>query len=63
MKKIVLIVTIASVFMACGNSSENAADSDTNVNSITPPPTPDTTSMVAPMMGDTAKTKADSLKK
>ena len=63
MKKIVLIVAIASVFMACGNSSKSAADSDTNVNSITPPPTSDSTSTVAPMMGDTSKTEADSLKK
>jgi len=63
MKRIVLIITIASVFTACGNSSESSIDADTTVNSITPPPTSDTTSTVAPMMGDTSKTEADSLKK
>lgn len=63
MKKILLIVAIAGIFMSCGNGSENSASSDTTTNSITPPPTSDTTGTVAPMMGDTSKTEADSLKK
>ena len=62
MKRILLIVAIASVFTSCGNGSESSASSDTT-KSITPPPTSDSSSMTAPMMGDTSKTEADSLKK
>jgi hypothetical protein len=62
MKRILLIVAIAGVFTSCGNGSESSASSDTT-KSITPPPTSDSTSTAAPMMGDTSKTEADSLKK
>ena len=61
MKKL-LIVAIAGVFMSCGNGGETATGTDTT-KSITPPPTSDSTSTTAPMMGDTSKTEADSLKK
>ena len=68
MKKMLLIIAIAGVFTSCGNGSESSMSSDSTTNSDTtkstsPPPTPDTTSTVAPMMGDTSKTDADSLKK
>ena len=63
MKGIILIIAIASVLTSCGNSSESSGNSDSMTNSITPPPTSDTTSTIAPMMGDTSKTEADSLKK
>jgi hypothetical protein len=49
--------------MSCENGSESSGSSDSNINSITPPPTSDTTSAIAPMMGDTSKTDVDSLKK
>ena len=62
MKKIVLIVAIASVFTACGGSNESAADADTNVNSTTPPPKKDT-NPIGIMMGDTTIGINDSLKK
>ena len=68
MKKMLLIIAITGVFTSCGNdsersvSSDNTASSDTT-KSISPPPTSDTTSAMAPMMGDTSKTDADSLKK
>jgi len=62
MKRILLIVAIASVFTSCGNGSESSASSDTT-KSITPPPTSDSSSTTAPMMGDTSKTEADSLTK
>ena len=62
MKKMLLIVTIAGVFMSCGNGSKSSASSDTT-KSISPPPTSDTAGAMAPMMGDTSKTDADSLKK
>lgn len=61
MKKIFLSVVIVYIFMSCGNGSGSAANSDSTVNSITPPPTSDTTSTMAPMMGDTSKTEADSI--
>ena len=68
MKKMLLILAIACVFTSCGNGSETSTNSDSTTSSdttesISPPPTPDTTSTVAPMMGDTSKTDADSLKK
>ena len=63
MKKMLLIIAITGVFMSCGNGSESSTSSDSTTNSITPPPTSDTTSTMAPMMGDTSKTEADSLKK
>jgi hypothetical protein len=62
MKKRLFIVLIAGVFTACGNSSESATNADSTVNSITPPPTSDSTSTMAPMMGDTSKVEADSTK-
>jgi len=68
MKKMLSIIIIAGVFMFCINgcdsstTSESTNSSDTT-KSISPPPTPDTTSTLAPMMGDTSKTDADSLKK
>ena len=62
MKRILLIVAIVSVFTSCGNGSESSASSDTT-KSITPPPTSDSSGTMAPMMGDTSKTEADSLKK
>ena len=62
MKKIVLIVAIASVFASCGNGSESAADSDTTVNSTTPPPERDT-NPIGIMMGDTTIGINDSLRK
>ena len=63
MKQKLLILAIAGAFVVCQNSSESAAGSDSADNSITPPPTADTANAVAPMMGDTAKTNADSLRK
>ena len=67
MKKMLLIFAIVYVLTSCGSGSESSAGSDTTTkdtaNSITPPPTSDTTSALAPMMGDTSKTDADSLKK
>jgi len=68
MKKMLSIVAIACVFTSCGNGSESSMSSDSatssdTTKSISPPPTADTTSAVAPMMGDTSKTDADSLKK
>ena len=63
MKKFLIIVAMTSVFISCGSNSENVAEEDSAVNSITPPPTSDTESVIAPMMGDTSKTDADSLKK
>jgi len=62
MKKLLLIVAIAGVFTSCGNGSESSTSSDTT-KSISPPPTSDTASAMAPMMGDTSKTEADSLKR
>ena len=62
MKRIILIVAITSVFIACGGSSENTADVDTNVNSTTPPPKKDT-NPIGIMMGDTSIGINDSLKK
>ena len=62
MKNILLVVTIAYFFVSCGNGSRNSPGSDTT-KSISPPPTSDTAGAMAPMMGDTSKTDADSLKK
>ncbi|HXL55118.1 MAG TPA: hypothetical protein VN958_02595 [Chitinophagaceae bacterium] len=68
MKKMLLIGAITGVFTSCGNGSESSTSFDTTTssdttNSISPPPTSDTTSTMAPMMGDTSKTEVDSLKK
>ena len=60
--KRILIIPIAVIFMACGNGSESAADSDTTVNSTTPPPKSDT-NPIGVMMGDTTIGINDSLKK
>jgi 4-carboxymuconolactone decarboxylase len=49
--------------MSCNNGAGGSSGSDSTVNSITPPPTKDTSGAVAPMMGDTSKTEVDSLKK
>lgn len=54
---------IIAGLLACQNGSEGTSNSDSTTNSITPPPTQDTANSIAPMMGDTAKTEADSLKK
>ena len=63
MKKMVLIVAIAGVFISCGNAGEGAAtDNDTNVNSTTPPPKKDT-NPIGIMMGDTTIGINDTLKK
>lgn len=62
MKRIILIIAIASVFTSCGNSSESPADADTTVNSTTPPPKQDT-NPIGIMMGDTTIGINDSLKK
>jgi hypothetical protein len=62
MKKIILIIAIASVCTSCGNSSESTAGADTNVNSTTPPPKRDT-NPIGIMMGDTTIGINDSLKK
>ena len=63
MHKLIIILAIAGFSIACGNENEGSADtdSDTTVNSITPPPTKDSTNIVAPMMGDSSKTEADSI--
>ena len=68
MKKFLLILAIASVFTSCANGSESSSSSDTTTSSdttksISPPQTSDTAGATAPMMGDTSKTDADSLKK
>jgi hypothetical protein len=62
MKRILWIMAIAGVFMACGNGNESAAASDTNVNSTTPPAKTDT-NPIGIMMGDTTIGINDSLKK
>ncbi|MBD0277599.1 MAG: hypothetical protein ICV51_06600 [Flavisolibacter sp.] len=72
MNKILLIIAIAVVFMACGNGRESAPNSDTtssaasdttsNVQSTTPPPKKDT-NPIGIMMGDTTIGINDSLKK
>ncbi len=64
MKRILLTIVIAGIFMACGNGSESSADSDTtsNINSTTPPPKRDT-NPIGIMMGDTSIALNDSLKK
>jgi hypothetical protein len=61
MKKIVLIVALASILISCGNGSGSAADSDTNVSSTTPPAKADT-NPIGIMMGDTTIGINDSLK-
>ena len=62
MKRVALILAIATVFSSCGSGNESSSTSDSTVNSITEPPTKDSTSAIAPMMGDTSKIDADSLK-
>ena len=62
-KRILVIFVLATVFFSCGNGKESPATSDSTVNSITMPATKDSTSAMAPMMGDTSKTHADSLEK
>jgi hypothetical protein len=61
MKRILLIIAIAGIFMACGNGSESTSGADTNVNSTTPPASSDT-NPVGVMMGDTTIGINDSLK-
>ena len=62
MKKILLVFALASVFTACGNGGESAANSDTTtVTSTTPPPTQDTLSPIGVMMGDTTINEYDSV--
>ncbi|QHT67278.1 hypothetical protein GXP67_11835 [Rhodocytophaga rosea] len=62
MKKLLVIVAIAGVFTACGNNNESSSSSDSTATSITPPSTADSTSEMAPMMGDTAKATIDSVR-
>ena len=62
MKKMILIIALASLFTNCGNSSEKGAGADTTVSSTTPPPIKDT-NPVGIMMGDTTIGINDSLKK
>lgn len=61
MKKMLLIVAIISVLTACGNGSENSANSDSTINSTTPPPKRDK-NPIGIMMGDTSIGINDSLK-
>jgi hypothetical protein len=63
MKRILLIVFVTGVFSSCQNNTDESIRSDSTTNSITPPSTTDTANTIAPMMGDTSKTEADSLKK
>jgi hypothetical protein len=62
MKRIILIIAIASLFTNCGNSSESDVGADTTVSSTTPPPTKDT-NPIGIMMGDTTIGLNDSLNK
>ena len=62
MKRIILVIAIASLFTNCRNSSESDAGADTTVMSTTPPRTKDT-NPVGIMMGDTTIGINDSLKK
>jgi hypothetical protein len=62
MKRILLVVPIACVFFECRNGSGDSTDSDTMINSTTPPPKRDTNS-IGIMMGDTSIGINDSLKK
>jgi hypothetical protein len=61
MKRILFIVVITSVAMACGNSSGESDYSDTTINSTTPPPKQDT-NPIGIMMGDSSIGINDSLK-
>jgi hypothetical protein len=62
MKRILLITTITSIFIACdGNRSKSAADADTTATSTTPPARQDT-NPIGIMMGDTTIGINDSLK-
>ena len=62
MKKILLVLALAGIFMACGNGGESAVGSDTTtVTSTTPPPTLDTLSPIGVMMGDTTINQYDSV--
>jgi hypothetical protein len=60
-KTLLLLASIICVLTSCNNGSGESSNSD-SINSITPPPTKDTASAIAPMMGDTSKTEVDSLK-
>ena len=63
MKKILLGLTLAGAFTACGNGGESSTEADgtATVNSTTPTPTSDTTGPIGVMMSDTSVTAADSL--
>ena len=62
MRKILFVLALAGVFMACGNRGESAAGSDTTtVRSTTPTPTLDTLSPIGVMMGDTTINEYDSV--
>jgi len=68
MKKMLSFIVIVCVLTSCANGNENSTSSDSattsdTTKSISPPPTADTTSTMAPMMGDTSKTDTDSLKR
>ena len=58
-----MALAITGVLTACGNGEGNTVDADgtANVNSTTPPPTPDSTGPIGVMMSDTSITAADSL--
>ena len=49
--------------MSCADGNGGSTNSGDTTKSITPPTTADTATTIAPMMGDTSKTEADSLKK
>ena len=65
MKRITLMIAIASVFTACGgnsNKSEYAEDADTTAVTSTTPPARQDTNPIGIMMGDTTIGINDSLK-
>ena len=62
MRRIMLTVIAAAAMSACQNSGDGSESPD-STSSITPAATKDTATTIAPMMGDTSKTEADSLKK
>jgi len=63
MKRIFLIAIITTIFTSCADGNDGSTNSGDTTKSITPPTTTDTATTIAPMMGDTSKTEADSLKK
>jgi hypothetical protein len=64
MKELLLMITVAGFLVACSNSGKGSggSDTDSNVQSTTPPPNKDT-NPIGIMMGDTTIGINDSLKK